>query len=106
MEGWLIGHGKLAYIARMVGQLGIKLEFRLTQRLAEHVIQVFYKRLTATHEFNEIWNIVLDIPPINPGIILAIISPRTLPARKNVVKRLDKIPIGILGMKKMCFRMK
>ncbi|MNN06003.1 hypothetical protein D3C81_1187820 [compost metagenome] len=100
MQSRLVRHRKLSNITCMIGKLCIKIKFRPTQRLLKHLIEVLDKQFISPHQFDQIRNIVLYIPAIDPGIVFTIILPCSLSARKHIIKRHDKISLVIFGMEK------
>ena len=106
MQRRLITHRKLSYISRMIRKLGIKFILGPAQPFAKRSIQITDKLIRSPHQLHQITGIMLDIPAINPRIVLPIIFAGTHTTGKTVIKRFDKIAVFIFGMEKGGLRMK
>ncbi len=106
MQTRFICHRELSHVSGMIGQLCIKSTFTSPQRCTKHFIQVRYKLLRASHQVNQVGNIVLNIPAINPTVVFSVILTRSLSSGKTIIKRLDKLTLFVFRMKEHGFGIK
>src|SRR5688572_10391939 len=105
MQRRLVGHGELAHIPCLVGELGIELELVPSHGLAEQLVQVFQEILSPTHQVNQVCYIMLYIPPVGPAVILSEIIPGTHASCKFVVEGFNEFPFRIFWVKEAGFGM-
>ncbi len=100
VEAGFVGHGELPHVSRMVRQLSKELKLTLSQRLGKHGVKAGNKSFPSAHQPDQVGDAMLHIPPVYPGIVLAIIVSRPQSTRKYITERLDEFPPAVPGMEK------
>ncbi len=82
----------------MVRQLCVEFELGTAQRCGEGLVQLADEGLGATHQGDEVGDAVLDVPAIDPSVVLPVVFTGAHAAGEAVVERFDEIPPGVPGM--------
>ena len=103
MERRLVGHGKLADIAGLVGKLLVEFTFASSHRFRESLVKIFDKLFTATHHLAQVGEIVLNVPTVSPAVVFIISVTGAYAAAEPIIKRLKEFTVFIFGMEKFGF---
>ena len=103
VERRFVGHRELAHIAGMVRQHRIKSVFAAAERRGERLVQFLDEIVGAAHQVDQAGDVVLDVPAVHPGVVLAIVLAGAHPAGEAVVQRFDEVSVLVLGMEETRF---
>ena len=104
MQGRLVCHSKLTYVACLVGKLRVKLPLAPTHALGKGLVEVADKFFPATHQIDEVGEIMLDIPPVCPSIVLVVYISCPKTSAKAIVEIREEVPVLVLGVEELCIR--